>query len=343
MKKRWIVGGVLVVLLGVSATGVALNSQWLGGRWDASRAAADLASHLQKLDGVTKATATYDPLGLPDPTVVADVVFAAHASPAQWGAATALVRSAAESRALTGMTSTAVFSEATSTTSVIVEPMFFNSHTVTEEIAAWRQLQQAVGNRVSLRLGHESGWTQPQGPIVREYDVQNQADALQVAALWPDTAPQVDPTIPTVWKGPGLQWSGMPSKALMTSLSAVGAALPLASADPAAKQTGTFAVILAWFDGYKVTLVSLREGKATTGQPTEGMARAAQAAFATGARGVEWESSHVFADLLAESCPVTQTAHTTFFHLDNDDKFAADLAELGFVKPPDVRAGGCTT
>lgn len=47
----------------------------------------------------------------------------------------------------------------------------------------------------------------------------------------------------------------------MASLSAVGAALPLASAEPAAKQTGTFALILASFSGYKVTLLSLRDGK----------------------------------------------------------------------------------
>jgi len=325
-----------------------VNSQWLGGRWDASHAASELASHLQKLDGVTKATATYDPLGLPDPTLVADVVFAADAPPAQWGAATALLRSAAASRALTGTTSTAVFSRAKSTTSVTVEPMFFSARAVTEEIAAWRQLQQAVGDRVSLRLGHESGWTNPPGPIVREYDIQNEADARQVAALWPDAAPTVDPAIPTSWKGPGLQWSGMPSKALMTSLSAIGAALPLASGDPKVKETGTFAVILPWFDGYKVTLLSLRDGELTTGEPNEGMARAAQAAFATGAQSVEWESSEGgFRDLVSGECTpftsTTQTIVTTFHGSARDVAFAADLARLGFVQPVGVRAGACTS
>jgi hypothetical protein len=237
VKKRWIVGGVLVVLLGISATGVAVNSQWLGGRWDASHAAADLASHLQKLDGVTSATASYDPLGLPDPTMKTDVVFAADASPAQWGAATALVRSAAASRALTGTSSTAVFSEAKSKTSATIEPMFFSARTVTAEIAAWRDLRRVVGDRVSLRLGHASGWTDMLGPIVREYDVTSQTDAQQVAALWPDTPPPVDAGIPTSWKGPGLQWAGMPTKALMTTVSGVGAVLPLASADKDPKLT----------------------------------------------------------------------------------------------------------
>lgn len=343
MKKRWIVGGVLAVLLGVAATGVAVNAQWLGGRWDASHAAADLAAQLQKLDGVTSATTTYNPLGLPDPTVAADVVLAADTSPAEWGAATDLVRSAASSRALAGTTTTAAFRQEKSETSVTVEPMYFTGAAVTAEIAAWRELRQAVGDRVSLRLGHESGWTQPPGPIVREYRVESQADARQVAALWPDTAPAVDPDVPTRWNGPGLQWAGMPSKALMTSLSAVGTALPLASADPAAQQTGTFAVILARYSGYKVTIVSLRDGKLTTGQPSQGMARAAQAAFATGANQVEWENQHRFASLMSGDCPILQAHQLTFFHLDTDDEFASKLADLGFVQPEGVRAGACTT
>jgi len=343
VKKRWIVGGVLAVLLAVSATGVAANAHWLGGRWDASHAAADLAAQLQKLHGVTEATASYDPLGLPDPTVRADVDFAADASPGEWGAATALVRSAAASRALTGTTTTAAFSEAHSKTSVTVEPMFFSARTVTAEIAAWRELRQAVGDRVSLRLGHASGWTDMQGPIVREYDVTNQADARQVAALWPDTPPKVDPAIPTSWNGPGLQWAGMPTKALMTTLSAVGAVLPLASADKDPTLTGTYAVVLSSFGGYKVTLLSLRDGNLTTGQPNEAMARAAQAAFATGATSVEWESRHVFAGLLSGDCPILQAHQLAFFHLVTDDEFAAQLADLGFVQPVGVRAGGCTT
>ena len=92
-RVSWPLAAGLAVLLGVSATGVAVNAHWLGGRWDASRAAADLAAQLQKLDGVTNATARYDPLGLPDPTVVADVHFAADASPEDWSAATDLVGS----------------------------------------------------------------------------------------------------------------------------------------------------------------------------------------------------------------------------------------------------------
>jgi hypothetical protein len=163
VKKRWIVGGVLVVLLGVSATGIAVNSQWLGGRWDASHAATDLASLLQKLDGVTKATASYDPLGLPNPTVVADVVFAADASPADWSAATALVRSAASAKALVGTTSTADFHQAGSKSHVTVEPMLFTPAAVEAEIGAWRQLRQAVGDRVSLHLGYSTQTNMRQG------------------------------------------------------------------------------------------------------------------------------------------------------------------------------------
>ncbi|MEO6114801.1 MAG: hypothetical protein ABIP33_00290 [Pseudolysinimonas sp.] len=347
MKKRWIVGGVLVVLLGISATGIAVNSAWLSGRWDASHAATDLAAQLHKLDGVTTATTTYDPLGLPNPTVVSDVVFASDASPAQWGAATALVRSAASTRALAGTTSTAVFSQAKSTTSVTVEPTYFTAAAVTAEIAAWHELRQAVGDRVSLRLGHESGWTQPPGPIVREYDVQSQADARTVAELWPDTAPTVDPAVPTIWKGPGLQqWAGMPSKALMTTLSAVGAILPLASADKDPKQTGTFAVILASRNGYKVTLLSLRDGELITAEPNKGMARAAQAAFATGANSVEWENNAGgIRSLVSGDCgsftTATQTIQTTLHRADRDDAFAAKLVGFGFVQPTEVRAGAC--
>ncbi|MES1170025.1 MAG: hypothetical protein ABUL47_04985, partial [Leifsonia sp.] len=252
----------------------------------------------------TTATTNYDPLGLPSPTIQVDVTLAADAPPAQWGAATALVRSAAGSRELAGTTSKVVFRQAGSATSVTVEPMFFTADTVTAEIAAWHRLTQVVGERVSLHLGHESGWTDFPGPILREYDVQNEADARQVAALWPDTPQAVDPTIPTQWKGPGLQWPGMPTKAMMTSLSAVGAALPLASADQRAKQSGTFVDMLPWSSGYRVTIVSLRDGELTTGHPTAAMARAVQAAFATGANSVEWESEHVFASLLAGSCPM---------------------------------------
>jgi hypothetical protein len=344
VKKRWIVGGVFAVLLGVSATGIAVNAAWLGGRWDSSHAATDLAAKLQKLDGVTTATAKYDPFGLPNPTVVADVEFAADASPADWSAATALVRSAASTQALSGSTSTANFRQAGSKTHVTVEPMLFTPAVVEEEIAAWRQLRQSVGDRVSLHLGYPSDLGMPSGPIVREYSVGDAAAARKVAELWPETPPPLDPAISTRWSGPGLQLAGMPSKAMMTTLDAVGAILPLASADPEATQTGDFAVILDSLNRYKVTIVSLHDGKLTGGQPSEKMARVAQAAFATGASEVEWEHSGSFGELTSGECAPfigAQTVQRTLQTLARDETFATQLAELGFVKPADVRAGTC--
>ena len=83
MRKRWIVGGIAAVLLGISGTGLALNSGWLGGRWDASHAATGLATELQKLSSVQSAEADYSPLGLPNPTMKVAVTFNANATPAQ--------------------------------------------------------------------------------------------------------------------------------------------------------------------------------------------------------------------------------------------------------------------
>ncbi len=345
MKKRWIVGGVLAVLLGISATGIALNSNWLGGRWDASHAAADLESRLQKLDGVTAATAAYDPLGLPDPTVKVDVSFATDASLAQWAAASALVRTAASSAALAGTTSTVAFHEVKAKTSVTVEPLLFSPAAIASEIAAWRELRLAVGDRVSLHLGYATGTTGASGQLVREYTVRDADDARAVAARWPDKAPAVDPGLPTTWSSPGLQMFGMPSRAMMSTLSAVSADLPLAPADPAAKPTGTFAVIMWSAGGYKLTIVELQNGATATEKPTEKMARAAQAAFATGANRVEWQKTGGFSTLVLGDCPSfasgTQTIQTVFHGSQRDQAFAAELARLGFVLPAEVRAGEC--
>jgi len=354
VKKRWIVGGVLAVLLGVSATGVAVNAHWLSGRWDASHAAADLASRLQQLDGVTKATASYDPLGLPDPTVVADVHFAADASPEDWSAATDLVGAAASSPALAQTTTTAALHEAGSKASISVEPLLFTGAAVADEIAAWRELSHAVGGRVSLHLGYSTGTDMPSGPIVREYTVATAADARLVAADWPERLPALNPAILSSWSQPGLQIAGMPSKQMMTTVSAVGAVLPLGSGTPGLPtgagvpgpdQTGTLAVVLPSFDGFKLTMVSLHHGRAAHAEPSAKMARAAQAAFATGANTVEWESADGFRTLESGDCPSytagTQAFQTTFHADARDAAFAAELARLGFVPPPGVRAGSC--
>jgi hypothetical protein len=348
------VGGVLAVLLGVSATGIAVNAAWLGGRWDASHAATDLAARLQKLDGVTAATAKYDPLGLPNPTMVAEVAFAVDAPPADWSAATALVRAAASTPTLAGTTSTADFHQAGSKTRVTVEPLLFTPAAVEAEIAAWRELRHDVGDRVSLHLGYSTATNMPSGPIMREYTVASATDARAVAANWPDSLPSLDPAIPSSWSGPGMQIAGMPSKPMMTTLSAIGALLPLGSGTPGlplgsgvpgAEETGTLAVILHSFDGYKLTIVSLHDGKAAQAKPSANMARAAQAAFATGANTVEWESADGFRSLVSGDCPSftagPQTIQTAFHRDDRDTAFAAELARLGFVQPPEVRAGTC--
>lgn len=347
-------GGVLAVLLGVSATGIAVNAGWLGGRWDASHAATDLAAKLQKIDGVTSATAKYDPLGLPNPTMIADVVFARAASPAAWSAATAAVRSAASTHALAGTTSTAVLHEARSKASVTVEPLVVTPASVEAEIAAWRELRHAVGDRVSLHLGYPADLGMPSGPIVREYTVATASDARMVAANWPDSLPALDPAIASSWSGPGLQMAGMPSKPMMTAVYAVGAVLPLGSGTPGLplgsgvpgdKHTGTLAVILPSYDGFKLTMVSLRDGNPARAEPSAKMVRAAEAAFAAGANEVEWETADGISTLVSGECRSytagTQTVQTTFHARKGDIAFAADLVDLGFVQPPEVRAGRC--
>jgi len=332
------------VLLGVSAAGVAVNAQWLGGRWDASHAAADLASRLQKLDAVTTATAAYDPLGLPDPTVKVDVGFANGASPTQWAAAATLARSAASSRVLAQTSSTVVFHQAGARSSVTVDPTLFTPATLASEIAAWRELRLAVGDRVSLHLGRATE-ASASGQLAREYTVRDGADALAVAEHWPPDIPKLDPALPTSWSGPGLQVFGMPSRAMMATLSAVGAELPLAPAAQASTSSGTFAVILSSAVGYKLTIVSLYNGVPSPGQPTAKMARAAQAAFAMGANTVEWESADGVRTLVSGDCPSyaagTQTIQTSFHPDKRDTAFAAELTRLGFVQPPEVRAGTC--
>jgi len=330
-----------------------VNAQWLGGRRDASQAAADLASHLQKLEGVTKATASYNPLGLPNPTLVADVDFAEDASPADWSAATALVRSGASTPQLTGTITMAVLHESGSGASVTVEPLVVGPAVVEEEIADWRELRDAVGDRVSLHLGYPADWEMPSGPIVREYTVATASDVRAVAANWPDTLPALNPAIPSRWSGPGLEMDGMPSKPMMATLSAVGAILPLGSnaptlvgwSTPGAKGVETLAVILRAFDGFKLTIISLRDGNVVHAEPSAKMARAAQAAFATGAQEVEWESADGIRSLVSGDCPSytagPQTIQTSFHPDKRDTAFAVRLAQLGFVQPPDVRAGTC--
>jgi hypothetical protein len=194
----------------------------------------------------------------------------------------------------------------------------------------------------------------PSGPIIREYTVASAADARAVAANWPEGLPSLNPAIQSSWSQPGLQILGMPSKQMMTTVSAVGAVLPLGSGTPGlptgsgapgADQTGTLAVVLHSFDGYKLTIVSLRHGSAAHGEPSAEMARAAQSAFATGANTVEWESADGFRTLVSGDCPSytagTQTIQTTFHADKRDAAFAADLVRFGFVQPPGVRAGTC--
>jgi len=346
VRKRWIVGGIAAVLLGISGTGLALNSGWLGGRWDASHAATGLATELQKLSSVQSAEADYSPLGLPNPTMKVAVTFNANATPAQWGTASAIVRSAASTKALAATTTTATFREVGETTTANVEPLPFSPALVSFEIAAWRALRASVGDRVSLHLGYPTGTsTSSAGQLVREYTVTSSDDMRKVAALWPGTVPEVDPSLSTSWAGPGIQLHEMPSANEMASLAAVARVLQLASADPKAKQTGTYAAVLGDLRGFKVTILSLKNSRYTKAEPDKKIADATRAALAAGAPTVEWMSSDHDPTLVAGECGSYdiggKTVATTFQAATDADWFASRLAANGFALPQDVRAGSC--
>ena len=104
-------------------------------------------------------------------------------------------------------------------------------------------------------------------------------------------------------------------------------------------------MVLPSFDGFKLDIVSLRHGRAAHGAPSAKMARAAQAAFATGANTVEWKNADGFRTLMSGDCrsytAAGQTIQTAFHPDKRDTAFAAELVRLGFVPPPGVRAGTC--
>jgi hypothetical protein len=337
-KRRRVILGVGAGLLAISAIGLTLNSAWLGGRWQSSQAANALAAKLEALDGVASATAQYQPLGLPNPTVDVSVSFGKNALPQQWGAANALVRKDASSATLRGTTTTAEFGESGAKTHATVQPMLFDPGVVTSEIAAWQSLRAVVGDRVSLNLGASTQSGEP----TRAYTVSNSQDMREIAALWPTAPPAFRSALPTSWNAPGIQLNGMPTPAEMASVAAVAKVLPLASGTVGAKQSGTLAVVLGGVrGGFKVEIISIESGNYVNATPDKKMAAAFQAAFAGGAQTVEWMSKTRSVSLINGDCGTYGKFTTKFVATDDTKLFGSQLTDAGFVAPVGVRPGNC--
>ncbi|MEO6116884.1 MAG: hypothetical protein ABIP33_10915 [Pseudolysinimonas sp.] len=335
MKKRWIVGGVLVGLLGISGTGIAVNSQWLGGRWDASHATTDLANTLQKLDGVAVAEATYSPLALPDATVAVSVTFTSNSAPEAWQRADELIRSAASQRALRSTTTTATFAQAGDKGSATVNPLVFTPAQVRKEVAAWRALQATVGNQVSLYLDHDA----------RGYSVKSAHDMLEIASRWTADIAAPDDSLTTSWTAPGMQLAHLPTPSEMASLSAIGRLLPLAPVAARPNSRGNYAVILGDLRGYKVEFLTLRGNSYGAATLDTKLVQATDAALSNGAPVVEWMSSDRDPSLISGECGTYQvdgrTFTTTFQNGADSMWFETELAGMGFAIPAGVRAGTC--
>lgn len=343
-------GIVLVALLGVSGTSLAVHAPFLEGRWDASRAATDLATRLQGIDGVRSADAVYDPVGLPEPTLTVDVAFSGSSPAGSWGRASAVVRSAAAGQDLTGTTTTAAFRQSGSGSRVEVEPLLFSSGVVTREITGWRALRTAFGDRISLHLGRASGYTDGTGRRTREYHVRTAADMRAIAVAWPATAPAVDASLPTSWSAPGLQLSAMPSSAVMHAVSALADVLPLAPVAAGSgsdlTQTGTFVAVLGNVRGFQVSIVALRHGAPAPARPDAQLVAGTRVALASGAAQVDWVTSSGVPSIIAGECGSYQlggrTVATSFSTNAVDDRFAETLTAAGLDLPAGVRGGVCT-
>jgi hypothetical protein len=348
-KRWWVVGGTVLALLGVSAAGLGAHADWLRGRWDAAHAAADLASRLSGIDGVRSATAAYDPIGLPDAGLEVRVQFAEHARSASWGRSSALIRSAASSAALRTVITTASFTERGSASSVRVEPLLFSEAQIDAEIAAWHSLQHDVGDAVSLRLGRDSQYTDGSGPATREYVVRSAAAMRTVARRWPTTPPTLDPSIPTQWRSPGLQFSSMPTSAVMAAVSRLADAMPLAPATTTATRhaTGTYGVVLGNLRGFGVAILSLRDGKPASSSDASvpELVTGVRTALDAGAAEVDWSHAGAYSSIVVGECGTyTVAGRTVITHLSTtaaNDRFAATLAAAGYDLPPGVRSGVC--
>jgi hypothetical protein len=345
MKKRWVFGGVVVVLLAVSSTGLAVNRTWLEGRWAVSRASTDLASKLQAIDGVKRATAVYDPVGLPIPTVSVNVAFTRSSPSTSWRRASGMIRSAAAE--LDETTTTATFHQTGSRASADVEPLAFSPKLVSSEIAGWRALGRSFGDRISLHLGHASGYSDSSGQLVREYSVRTATDMRKIAAAWPAQTPPTDPALPTTWSGPGLQLSTMPSASTMTAVTALSKVMPLApTAKLRATDTGTYAAVIGNIRGFQVEILSLRNGKPAAAVPNQQLVDGTRIALASGAAQVDWMTSTGVPSISAGKCGTYQaggrTVTTSFSTTDADEEFASMLTSAGLALPAGVRGGVCS-
>jgi hypothetical protein len=340
-RRRLIVAGVVVGLLAIAGTSLAVNRTFLQGRWDAARASSDLAHALLDVDGVRSASAEYSPLGVPDPATVVHVTFSPTATPSAWGRADRLIRRAARSTDLSGTTTSARFTSAGGETAT-VEPLVYGPGTVTAEVAAWRSLDRAVGGGISLHLGTSDPNT---GATGRYYRVTSVDAMRRIAARWPDDASVPDTAVTTSFTGPGIQLVGMPTAPEMATLAAVADHLPLASADAAAKQTGTMAVVLGDVRGFKVQILPMVDGEPQASAPDRAAAEATSAAFASGASRVEWFGRGHDASLVAGDCGtyrVNGRPYVTTLRARADDAWFADaVTRAGLRLPEGVRVGTC--
>lgn len=345
MKRRYKAGIVLLVLMVLSSASLALHAPWLEGRYGVATSASELATTLKRLPGVDSATATYDPVGLPEATVTVTARFAARATPGQWGAADRAVRAAARSDSLRSSTVTAVFTQKAGRATVRIEPLEFPASTVVAEVEGWQELLAVVGDRVSLDLGRSRLYSGSGAPLTREYSVASDADMAQVAAAWSsDLTPQAD-DLPISWTGPGASLATFPTPAVMRTVASLSTVVALAPPKPGTSTTGTFAVILADVRGYKVEVDTLEAGRFTAGPLDSDAAAAARVAFATGASAVVRSVGGEQASLTRGTCSPyrsgAKSIATTLVTTAADTRLEAQLRVAGFAMPPGVRAGAC--
>ncbi|MEO8527693.1 MAG: hypothetical protein ABI435_01300 [Pseudolysinimonas sp.] len=343
MKKRWIVGGVAVALLGVSVVSLVVHSEFLLGRWASAQAASDLRAHLIDLVGVASADVEYQPLALPDSALLVTLTFDAEAESSQWGAASALVHATAGEPAFATAMIKADFREADAQSTALVDPMLFDPQTITSEIDAWRALRDAVGDKISLHLGKATdGVSSPR----REYIVDDAQALRAIAAAW-SQAPAVAASIPTTWIAPGTQFNGMPTATEMAVLGAVADIAQLSDARDSG-QTGTVAAVISDPNGVKVVILEIANNDVPADvEPGPGVAAIARAAFDSGAALVEWMSAAHDASLAVNDVCGTATTsggtkiETRLTASADDEWFANELAAVGFVLPEGVQPGVC--
>ncbi|HWH26841.1 MAG TPA: hypothetical protein VNT53_09375 [Pseudolysinimonas sp.] len=342
MRKRWIVCGIVGVLLAGSVTGIAIHSEWLQSRWNAAQAATTLSDKLENLDGVTRVEVDYDPFGLPEHTVDVSLTFSPKSTPADWSKATKLVHSASSAPGAIPTIITAEFREKHSRASATVEPLLIEPDVVASEITAWRSLLGIVGDRVSLRLGTETPGSG--GNPVRRYTV-GAAEMQDVAARWPAELPAVTASIPTQWVAPGIDYGVAPTSDGMAMVNALANTLPLLTLDPKPKP-GLYLMVMSDFRGIRVGILPTGVADPTEGAMDPRAVEAARAALAAGASGIDWVSTTRSASLQVGECkaidlPPQDPIPTSLSTIDEDLWLATELEEAGLALPIDVHPGFC--